>query len=695
MHLPVCYTISEFKNRKEIEMKKMLLLLLFMTTFVMLGYNAYAQEVTITLYPGWTWISYPRADAMDVAAALGDFTPVEGDIIKSQTSFTMYQDGEWSGNLTQFIPGVGYMYLSNSTDPVDLVIGAAAPQLTLSIGAPTNINAVSAVCGGNVSLEEGSNVCVMHKGICWGLNPNPTSEDNYLEAENGVGDFSLTMTGLTPSSLYYARVFAITPMGIFYGEQVTFTTLSLSLPTVNTLDPTNITSTSANLKGQVNSDGNGTVTLRGICWNTTGNPTRSADSHQDCGSGTGSFSKGITGLTAGTTYYVRAYAKNEAGTKYGSQKTFTTKAKPTVTTISVYDISSTAAFCGGNVTNNGQGTISARGVCWSTSGTPTINNNKTVNGKTTGSFYSMLGELTPNTTYYVRAYATNEIGTGYGATQTFTTTGPVESNVGIIAHRGVWKYADPSSGTTVNLPGSAQNSIFAVQKAIEYDLEGSEFDVQITGDNQLIIFHDTKMSGKVICTTPLATLQGVAGYTLSNGETVPMLTDFLAACQQALAQQEQRLGERHTKLVLEVKNTGMTDAQRVVLINTIVQNVQQYQLQDDMFFISFDMPSCEMLRELMPNAPVAYLSSKSYNTVDHQLSPQDLLNEHGISHIDYENLLLNDHPTWVEEAHNLGMTVNAWTVDTKTGTNEMLIMDVDYITTNHPLNMRAWFATEP
>ena len=134
------------------------------------------------------------------------------------------------------------------------------------------------------------------------------------------------------------------------------------------------------------------------------------------------FSYSVTGLTSGTTYYVRAYATNSVGTAYGSEVSFTTLALPTVTTTAASNIGTATASSGGNVTASGGATVTARGVCWSTSHNPTISNSKTTNGSGTGSFTSSLTGLTSGTTYYVRAYATNSVGTAYGSEVSFTTT---------------------------------------------------------------------------------------------------------------------------------------------------------------------------------------------------------------------------------------------------------------------------------
>ena len=95
------------------------------------------------------------------------------------------------------------------------------------------------------------------------------------------------------------------------------------VPEVTTQDVTNIGVSSATCGGNVTDDGGAEVTARGVCWSTSENPTIT-DSHTTDGSGTGSYTSNITGLDAGTVYYVRAYATNSYGTSYGSQKNFTT-----------------------------------------------------------------------------------------------------------------------------------------------------------------------------------------------------------------------------------------------------------------------------------------------------------------------------------------------------------------------------------
>ena len=227
---------------------------------------------------------------------------------------------------------------------------------------------------------------------------------------------------------------------------------SIQTPTISTTTVRNITGTTATSGGNITSDGGATVTARGVCWSTSSNPTVS-NSHTTDGNGTGSFTSSITGLTAGTTYYVRAYATNAAGTAYGNQITFTASIRtPTLSTTVASNIMKTTATSGGNITSDGGATVTARGVCWSTSSRPTVSNSHTTEGNGIGSFTSSITGLTAGTTYYVRAYATNSAGTAYGNQVSFTTLRVVFVNVPFSVSSSRKVYFSPG-----NLQWSAKN----------------------------------------------------------------------------------------------------------------------------------------------------------------------------------------------------------------------------------------------
>ncbi len=163
------------------------------------------------------------------------------------------------------------------------------------------------------------------------------------------------------------------------------------------------------------------LTDRGVCWSTNPKPTIN-DNHVSNGKKVGTLTSELNNLTGNTTYYVRAYATNQIGTHYGNELTFSTPITlPVLTTQNVTSITANSARCGGNITSYGWSKVTACGVCWSTSPNPTIEDNKTTDGTGTGSFTSNIAGLAENTTYYVRAYATNQKGTAYGEEKSFTT----------------------------------------------------------------------------------------------------------------------------------------------------------------------------------------------------------------------------------------------------------------------------------
>ena len=190
---------------------------------------------------------------------------------------------------------------------------------------------------------------------------------------------------------------------------------------VTTSEVSQITPSSVTAGGEVTADGNLTVTERGVALDTDPNPTTSGTKFSS-GSGVGSFTVTLSGLNANTVYHLRAYAINAKGVSYGETRMFTSASNlPALTTTQVSAITLNSAASGGSISSDGGGAITARGVCWSTNQNPTVSDNKTADGIGTGSFTSSLNNILPSTTYYVRAYATNNAGTAYGPQVTFTT----------------------------------------------------------------------------------------------------------------------------------------------------------------------------------------------------------------------------------------------------------------------------------
>ncbi|MGP1447105.1 MAG: hypothetical protein ACTTKO_06215 [Candidatus Limimorpha sp.] len=137
------------------------------------------------------------------------------------------------------------------------------------------------------------------------------------------------------------------------------------------------------------------------------------DNYESCGHGLGEFSCTLENLTANTTYYFRSYAVNGLGVSYGNEKSITIQSEvtlPEVITNEIVSIVDNTATGGGNVVSDGGAIVTERGLCWSLSPNPTTANEHLVSGMGLGFFSCQLTELQLNTTYYVRAYASNERG---------------------------------------------------------------------------------------------------------------------------------------------------------------------------------------------------------------------------------------------------------------------------------------------
>jgi hypothetical protein len=282
------------------------------------------------------------------------------------------------------------------------------------------------------------------RGICYATQTGPTTSDSKTIFSDPVtkATFAVKLSGLAYATKYYARAYAIGAGATIYGDEVTFTTLPV-VPTLTTAAITVITGNSATGGGNVTVAGGADVTARGVCFGKNHNPTVS-DSKTANGTGTGAFISALSGLKGHTVYYVRAYATNSAGTGYGPEVTFTTLVDlPVVTTTAVTGITKVAAISGGEVTYDGGGTVTARGLAWGTTANPTTAGNTIVDGGTgIGVFVSNLTGLTLFTTYHVRAYAVNSAGTAYGSDVQFTT----------LANTRIWNV--PGDYVAASYPGS-------------------------------------------------------------------------------------------------------------------------------------------------------------------------------------------------------------------------------------------------
>ena len=256
------------------------------------------------------------------------------------TGWHVPSDAEWT-QLTDYVGNQTQYQCDNSSD-----------NIAKALASTTGWNSSSINCA--VGNNPGTNNAT-------GFSALPAGEYSGYDDDDNVGygtDFWSATEG-NDGNAYYRNLYYISA-GVYrnnfgkYGGFSVRCVRDATLSTVTTNTVNNITSTSVTCGGNVTSDGGATVTARGVCWSTSQNPSVS-DSHTTDGSGTGSFISSITGLTASTTYYVRAYATNSVGTSYGAQRSFTTVGDgdpcPGAATVTDYD-------------NNTYNTVIIGSQCW-------------------------------------------------------------------------------------------------------------------------------------------------------------------------------------------------------------------------------------------------------------------------------------------------------------------------------------------
>lgn len=220
----------------------------------------------------------------------------------------------------------------------------------------------------------------------------------------------------------------------------------------------------------------------------------------------------------------------------------------------------------------------------------------------------------------------------------------------IVAHRGYWKAAN-----------GAQNSIEAFNRADSIAVYASEFDVCFTADDSLVVVHGPIVQGVDVRTAPIDSILAV---TLSNGEKLPLLSQFL----------DNVANNTTIRLVLEQKAQADFNREDQAAAK-IVEMLRERGLLDRTDIISFSINACLAYVKLCPELPVYYL--------DGDLSPKKVKSL-GFSGIDYHHSVIREHPEWIDQCHDLGLKVNVWTVDKPEDIQYFKSLGVDFITTNNP-----------
>ncbi len=238
------------------------------------------------------------------------------------------------------------------------------------------------------------------------------------------------------------------------------------------------------------------------------------------------------------------------------------------------------------------------------------------------------------------------------------------SKTGIVAHRGFWNCEEA---------GYAKNSVAALRCAQEAGFWGSEFDVNMTSDGVLIVYHDSDVEGRKIEKHPYSEFKD---FKIKNGETIPTLDQYL----------EQGKKHPETMLVYELKPHSCDEVEDRFVELTIAK-LEEHKLLDPkrVMFISFSDHMCEVLAKKLPEFTVQYLSYTGKNPAK--------VHEKGVNGIDYHFSAFNLNKKWVGEAHDMKMTTNAWTVNDENDMRKMLELGINYLTTDNPLEARELMKT--
>jgi hypothetical protein len=403
------------------------------------------------------------------------------------SSYEFFLSGEVIASIVGFNDGGWYLDFKSVEHSVRCIRAFSTlpdrviPTVTTTGVTPGSITHTSAQCGGNVI--SGGGAALIARGLCWGTSSNPDTNDSHTTDGNGIGSFTSNLTGLQANTNYHYRAYATNTVGTGYGADSTFTTSAFTVRQsfgggivfyidstgqngliaatsdqspaapwgcVNTslgATETSIGTGLANTNAIVNGCPESEIAAK-VCtsYNGGGFTDWFLPSEDELNSmyqnlkifNLGDFANNwYWSSTESQIHFAWAQNFSDAST-YLQAKNFTYPVRairafttsttlPTVTTDPVKDILPNSATCGGNVTSIGGSLESVRGVCWKAEGTPTIEDNHTVDGSGTGTFVSHITGLIENTEYHVRAYATTSVGTAYGDDEPFT---PQPFNIG-------------------------------------------------------------------------------------------------------------------------------------------------------------------------------------------------------------------------------------------------------------------------
>lgn len=228
----------------------------------------------------------------------------------------------------------------------------------------------------------------------------------------------------------------------------------------------------------------------------------------------------------------------------------------------------------------------------------------------------------------------------------------------VIAHRGYW-----------NTPGSYENSISAIENSMNFGIYGCEFDINLTSDDSILVVHGNEHPMRNGHKVQSSTYEVFRNLKLGNGELVPTLREYLVA----------GLVDPSTQYICEIK-AHPTPEREDLIVRKTVDLVKAMKLEKRVEYISFSWHVCLALKQASPESKVYYLNGDR--------TPRQL-KEAGLDGLDYSMKVMKEHPEWVDQAHELGLKVNIWTVNNIADMNRCLDWGTDYITTNNPVELKT------
>jgi glycerophosphoryl diester phosphodiesterase len=244
-----------------------------------------------------------------------------------------------------------------------------------------------------------------------------------------------------------------------------------------------------------------------------------------------------------------------------------------------------------------------------------------------------------------------------GADQNAVGTAAKWNHNPVIAHRGAWKKKA--------LP---ENSIASLKEAIRLGCSGSEFDVHMTSDSVLVINHDPEFFGLSIAASTYGQLLEKKHV---NGESIPTLEAYLKV----------GVKQKHTRLILELKPSKISKERDLQMTEKAISMVKKLKAEAWVDYISFSYDMLKYTKTRQPQANVAYLNGDA---------SLETLKTDGFAGADY-HFSVYQKGEWFAKAKALGLTINAWTVNTVADINWLLDNNADFITTNEPeLALETW-----